>query len=91
MSWIEVSFTATITKKENTGYKRKKIYTDHCLEFKVQINEEIMNKIKEVVDGDIYIISIKLISSCSGCRSDQPNQLAHMDPGGCLYDPNLDT
>ena len=23
--------------------------------------------------------------TCCGCREDQPNQLAHMDPGGCLY------
>ena len=23
--------------------------------------------------------------SCQGCLEDQPNQLAHMDPGGCLY------
>jgi len=26
------------------------------------------------------------VSSCWGCRDDQPNQLAHMDPGGCLYE-----
>ena len=24
-------------------------------------------------------------STCWGCRTNQPNQLAHMDPGGCLY------
>ena len=24
--------------------------------------------------------------SCIGCLHDQPNQLAHMDPGGCLYE-----
>ena len=24
--------------------------------------------------------------SCQGCREDQPNQIAHMDPGGCLYE-----
>lgn len=23
--------------------------------------------------------------SCWGCREDQPNQMAHMDPGGCLH------
>ena len=23
--------------------------------------------------------------SCNGCREGQPNQLAHMDIGGCLY------
>lgn len=24
-------------------------------------------------------------STCWGCRENQPNQLAHTDPGGCLY------
>lgn len=24
-------------------------------------------------------------AGCWGCREDQPNQLAHMEPGGCLY------
>ena len=23
--------------------------------------------------------------TCPGCREGQPNQLAHCDPGGCLY------
>lgn len=27
----------------------------------------------------------ELMPTCAGCRADQPNQLAHMDPGGCLY------
>jgi len=26
--------------------------------------------------------------TCWGCREDQPNQLAHMDKGGCLYSPS---
>lgn len=28
---------------------------------------------------------VKIENVCIGCRTDQPNQLAHMDPGGCLY------
>jgi hypothetical protein len=24
-------------------------------------------------------------STCVGCRESQPNQLAHMEPGGCLH------
>lgn len=24
--------------------------------------------------------------SCQGCVEEQPNQLAHMEPGGCLYE-----
>ena len=31
-----------------------------------------------------------LESSCWGCREGQPNQLAHMDPGGCLYQDELE-
>ena len=30
------------------------------------------------------------VTTCLGCLEDQPNQLAHMDPGGCLYDGYLD-
>lgn len=26
------------------------------------------------------------VCECIGCLQNQPNQLAHMDPGGCLYD-----
>tara|TARA_B100000767_G_C19348158_1_gene362688 strand:+ start:53 stop:517 length:465 start_codon:yes stop_codon:yes gene_type:complete len=26
------------------------------------------------------------VCECIGCLENQPNQLAHMDPGGCLYD-----
>ena len=29
-------------------------------------------------------------SLCWGCREGQPNQLAHMDPGGCLYQEESD-
>ena len=28
--------------------------------------------------------------TCRGCLEDQPNQLAHMEDGGCLYDPALE-
>jgi hypothetical protein len=28
------------------------------------------------------------ISTCLGCRENQPNQLAHIDYGGCLYVEN---
>lgn len=29
------------------------------------------------------------LPTCSGCLNDQPNQLAHMDPGGCLYEDEV--
>lgn len=28
--------------------------------------------------------------TCQGCEEDQPNQMAHMEPGGCLYDESLE-
>jgi hypothetical protein len=29
----------------------------------------------------------EVIETCSGCLTQQPNQLCHMEPGGCLYTP----
>jgi len=31
-----------------------------------------------------------LTTKCIGCIEDMPNQLAHMDPGGCLYSSSED-
>lgn len=28
---------------------------------------------------------------CQGCREDQPNQMAHMEPGGCMYEEIADS
>ena len=36
------------------------------------------NKIEESIEDDKY-------KRCQGCIEDQPNQMAHMEPGGCLY------
>jgi hypothetical protein len=30
--------------------------------------------------------SLKKTYTCQGCKENQPNQLAHMDYGGCLYE-----
>ena len=30
-------------------------------------------------------------TTCWGCQQEQPNQLAHMDKGGCLYNPEDDS
>ena len=29
--------------------------------------------------------ALQAATTCSGCRENQPNQLAHTEPGGCLY------
>ncbi|KKK89664.1 hypothetical protein LCGC14_2730840 [marine sediment metagenome] len=34
---------------------------------------------------DIGRMSVECETTCIGCLEDQPNQLAHMDYGGCLY------
>jgi len=38
-----------------------------------------------------YCAAKGLNITCWGCREDQPNQLAHVDYGGCLYDASKDT
>ncbi len=30
-------------------------------------------------------------SACWGCRENQPNQAAHMDPGGCLWQDTFES
>lgn len=93
MSWIEVTLeSTTFGKKRKTDTESSN--TKECtFVFEIEKNQEIMEKIKELIEAqsptetcnDIKILSIKLVSACSGCREDQPNQLAHMDHGGCLY------
>ena len=36
--------------------------------------------------ADVGNISIKCETTCWGCIEDQANQLAHMNPDGCLFD-----
>jgi hypothetical protein len=38
---------------------------------------------------DIGTISIKCNITCYGCLNNNENQLAHMDYGGCLYNPDF--
>ncbi len=93
MSWIEVTLEATtFGKKRKTDTESS--YINECtFTFEIEKNQEIMEKIRELIEErspnetchDIKILSIKLVSACSGCRDDQPNQLAHTGPGGCLY------
>lgn len=45
-------------------------------------------------DDNISIVSTDtddtLVITCQGCIEMQPNQLAHMDEGGCLWNPSTD-
>lgn len=47
-----------------------------------------MEKTKNEKDNNKHIHNKKI--TCKGCIENQPNQLAHMDVGGCLEEHNLD-
>ncbi|ARF09944.1 hypothetical protein Indivirus_6_10 [Indivirus ILV1] len=85
MSWIRVILTTQSAQSQSK--KRKVENDDNIFTLYVDQNEEIMDKINDLIGEEkgVNIKSIRLISSCIGCREDQPNQLAHMEPGGCLY------
>ncbi len=99
MSWIEATVEETVIQPstpEGAIRKRGKFVYEYTFLFKVEQQEEIVGKIRQLIDqqreipyhrpvNNIKIIRMKLVSSCIGCREDQPNQQAHMDPGGCLY------
>ena len=73
--------------------------TQECddLKEKIDSNEKVINlitpKSKEDRNSTIENNEDKLKNktlTCWGCKEDQPNQLAHMDPGGCLNDSEDD-
>lgn len=86
MNWIKVSGSW------NTKLGQYSLgVTNFEYQFKAEPGQEIMNTIRELIEekyidpiNEIIIKSIQVIT-CWGCLEDQPNQLAHMDPGGCLY------
>jgi hypothetical protein len=64
----------------------------HCEEAEIQ--KVIIDFIDAYVDeglsraeGNAILTNIG-IQTCLGCRENQPNQLAHVDYGGCLYVEN---
>lgn len=62
-------------------------------------NEILLQFMTSSVDGGyittttandyLEMYGCQLAIVCCGCVEQQPNQLAHMDPGGCLYEENL--
>ena len=45
-------------------------------------NEQIFGNKSILIDR---ILDYQDRPTCTGCLEDQPNQLAHMGPGGCLH------
>ena len=69
------------------------ITVKQTFQYKLMENREIMNVVRasvfenrEYKIKEIKITSIKILPQCIACQTDQPGQLAHMYPGGCLYD-----
>ena len=72
--------------------------TQECddLKEKIDSNEKVINLItpkgkdeNSTVEKDKEKFKNKTVT-CRGCEEDQPNQLAHMDPGGCMYESEDD-
>ena len=55
-------------------YSWKMVFVDECINDVPFPAQQFINVIKETTT-----------TTCIGCLQDQPNQLAHMDIGGCLY------
>lgn len=53
-------------------------------EFEIKIEDFKMEFEKKWNDYK-YPNDWKVHPTCLGCKEGQPNQLAHCDPGGCLY------
>jgi hypothetical protein len=57
-----------------------------------EVGVEILSALKNELHASgqklIKLKSINIVPRCLGCRYDQPNQLAHMEYGGCLYVPS---
>jgi hypothetical protein len=104
MSWVSVECYVTNTTTNMMSHQQYQLKVKvneeiiskirELLKHEEEEEEEPKNNKKRNRDNyyDIDITSIKLVSSCYGCRTDppQPGQQAHMDPGGCLYQNSLE-
>ena len=54
-------------------------------------NDDLVEIICHELDIDTEeLLDFNEVSSCPGCRMNQPNQLAHSEYGGCLYAAEVD-
>ena len=62
-----------------------------CIRIVDVLGKKIYNEFLPIYnDAVVHLIKERLKPSlqCDGCSGDQPNQLAHMQPGGCLHNPD---
>ena len=67
---------------------REKLGTDQANEFLVNfMKRSVATGIMTITVANSYLVpyGCSIPQTCWGCKEDQPNQLAHTDPGGCLY------
>ena len=86
--WIGINF---IVVGFSGGKRTEKSYE---LTFLVKEKEEIFDILRQfALENDftavlnIQVTGMRMESQCYGCRTDQPNQQAHEEQGGCLYNP----
>jgi hypothetical protein len=67
---------------------RQKIGTEESNEFLVEfMKRSVATGIITITVANEYLMPYGCsIKECWGCIENQLNQLAHMDPGGCLYE-----
>ena len=53
-----------------------------------QVAEPVMREAEAYVVQEADV-EVEECSGCSGCSQGQANQMAHMDPGGCLYEEEI--
>jgi len=83
------------------GYEHREEWVDYNDRFDGRIIPDRINSVSNDSDYESFTLGtmsreeydtiIKETTTCWGCIEDQPNQLAHTDPGGCLYNSTEDT
>lgn len=85
MNLLEARVVASSNEdEENVCYR--------CIIIPNESGIEILSTIKNELEREgqklVKILRLNIVPKCYGCKFDQPNQLAHMDYGGCLYTPS---
>lgn len=80
-----LSILHTMLTKELNAYKANEFIVDF-------MKRNVATGIITMTVANSYLseYNCKIAQECWGCVEDQPNQLAHMDLGGCLYNSEND-
>ena len=71
---------------------REKVGTDQANDFLLEfMKRSVTTGIISITVANHYLTpyGCSIPQTCRGCREDQPNQLAHIVPGGCLYNSKI--